>query len=167
MSWLDDMEAADPAYPGPDPGPPARQVQDWNERNAHADGFEPRADPGPGPERPWLILDADGNLFGDYRSKADRDHALAPHVTAGELVWTSHWDPGGNYGSGWSDPQPFPVTTTGPDWRALRQAETRARDAGLRTSVPQPDGHGTPEYQADAAAWGTGRGIGPDGPEAG
>ena len=37
----------------------------------------------------------------------------------------------------------------------------------VRATVPQPDGHGTPEYQADAAAWGTGRGIGPGGPEAG
>jgi hypothetical protein len=50
------------------------------------------------------------------------------------------------------------------DWRALRAAEAQARDAGLRATVPEPGSQGSLQYQTDAAAWGTGRGIGLDGP---
>jgi hypothetical protein len=56
-----------------------------------------------------------------------------------------------------------------PDWRLIRAAETSARQAGLHASIPDPAATGTPQYAADLARWGTGRGIGPDGrePEAG
>jgi hypothetical protein len=46
----------------------------------------------------------------------------------------------------------------------------------MRASIPDPAAAGTPEYAADLARWGDGRGIGPgstgapgepDGPEAG
>src|SRR5215831_2414248 len=180
MSWLDDMEAANPAHPSPDTDPRAAPdyVPDtsrgipvglaWEVGRALSEqARQQNATVQAPPDRPWLILDSDGDLLGDYRSKADRDHALVEHVTAGEPVSSSHWDPDSGYGPGWSDPQPLPLTTTGPDWRALREAETQARDAGLRATVPQPDRRGTPEYEADAAAWGTGRGVAPDGLEAG
>ena len=177
MSWLDDMEAADPAYPGPETGPWAAEgyVPDTSRGLpgdiAYAIGEVARQqDAAPGmeqPDRPWLILDSDGDLLGDYRKKADRDHALVTHIRAGEPASTSHWDPGGYYGPGWGEPQPLPLTVTGPDWRALRHAEAQARDAGVRASVPQPDGQGSPEYQADTIAWGSGLRIGPDGLEAG
>jgi hypothetical protein len=177
MSWLDDMEAADPAYPDPSTDPwsdtayvpdtsrglPAEvgtAIGEWARQQNSIAGLE-------GPDRPWLILDSDGNLLADYRTKADRDRNLAEDVKARDPVSTSHWDAGGCYGPGWSEPEPLPLTTTGPDWRAVRQAQAHARDAGLRATVPRADGEGTPKYQADATAWGTGRGIDPDGPEAG
>ena len=64
----------------------------------------------------------------------------------------------------------------GRDWRLIRAAEANARQTGMRASIPDPAAAGTPEYAADLARWGDGRGIGPgstgapgepDGPEAG
>jgi hypothetical protein len=64
----------------------------------------------------------------------------------------------------------------GRDWRLIRAAEADARETGMRASIPEPAAAGTPEYAADLARWGDGRGIGPgstgapgepDGPEAG
>jgi hypothetical protein len=51
------------------------------------------------------------------------------------------------------------------DWRLIRGAEARAREIGMRASVPDPSAAATPAYQADAAAWGSGQGIGADPPE--
>ena len=49
----------------------------------------------------------------------------------------------------------------GRDWRMIRAAEASAREIGLRASIPDPAAAGTPEYAADLARWGDGRGIGP------
>lgn len=63
--------------------------------------------------------------------------------------------------------EPGLATREGPvrDWRLIRAAEASAREAGMRASIPDPAAAGTPEYAADLAQWGDGRGIGPDGPE--
>ena len=53
-----------------------------------------------------------------------------------------------------------------PDWRLIRAAEASARETGMRASTPYPAAARTPDYAADLARWGSGRGIGPDGPEA-
>jgi len=53
----------------------------------------------------------------------------------------------------------------GADWRLIRAAEASAREIGIRASTPDQAAAGTPEYAADPAQWGSGRGIGPDGPE--
>jgi len=55
----------------------------------------------------------------------------------------------------------------GRDWRLIRAAEANARETGMRASIPDPAAAGTPEYAADLAQWGDGRGIGPDGPQEG
>jgi len=64
----------------------------------------------------------------------------------------------------------------GRDWRMIRAAVASARETGLRASMADQSAAGTPEYAADLARWGDGRGIGPgsamapeepDGPEAG
>jgi hypothetical protein len=177
MSWLDDMEPADPAYPEPDADPwsspdyapdtarglhaeISNAIGEWaRQQNAVAVPEQP--------DRPWLILDSEGKLLGDYRTKAERDRSLQESIGAGDAVSTSHWDPDGGYRPGWSEARPVVQPSSVPDWRALRHVDARAREAGLRASVPQPDRRGSPEYQADAAAWGTGRGIAPNGPEAG
>jgi hypothetical protein len=52
-----------------------------------------------------------------------------------------------------------------PDWQLIRAAEAGARQTGMRASMPDRAAAGTPEYDADLARWGDGRGIGPDGPE--
>jgi len=49
----------------------------------------------------------------------------------------------------------------GADWRMIRAAEASAREIGMRASIPDPAAAGTPEYAADLARWGDGRGIGP------
>jgi hypothetical protein len=63
----------------------------------------------------------------------------------------------------------------GRDWRMIRAAEASAQETGMRASIPDQSAAGTPEYAADLARWGDGRGIGPgrarapekpDGPEA-
>ena len=55
----------------------------------------------------------------------------------------------------------------GRDWQLIRAAEADAREIGMRASLPDPAAAGTPDYAADRAWWGDGRGIGPDGPETG
>ena len=55
----------------------------------------------------------------------------------------------------------------GRDWRLIRAAEANSRETGMRASIPDPAAAGTPEYAADLARWGDGRGIGPDGPQEG
>ena len=55
----------------------------------------------------------------------------------------------------------------GRDWQLIRAAEANAREIGMRASLPDPAAAGTPEYAADLAWWGDGRGIGPDDPETG
>ena len=55
----------------------------------------------------------------------------------------------------------------GRDWRLIRAAEANAREIGIRASIPDPAAAGTADYAADLARWGDGRGIGPDGPQAG
>jgi hypothetical protein len=149
MSWLDDMEAADPAYPDPDedpwadpgyvPGPSrglsvetAHAIGEWaRQENVKAERL--RLDqvlPAPGDRRPVSARD----LIGDWAAR----HARVPGVE-------------------------YP----GRDWHLVHDAQAAARVAGLRATVPQPDGQHTPEWQADAQTWGTGRGIAPDGPEVG
>jgi hypothetical protein len=59
------------------------------------------------------------------------------------------------------------TTEPGRDWRLIRAAEANAREIGMRASIPDPAAAGTPEYTADLAQWGDGRGISPDGPETG
>jgi hypothetical protein len=182
MSWLDDMEAADPAYPGPDADPwaapayvpdtarglPAEvgsAMGEWA-RQQNARTPEPRvAQPQAGDrlftlgEAYQVAEDAVG-LFLEYRDTHGRAEDEARIEALGEVAQGLHsWDTAAEALN--------PHHTIGRDWRALREAETQARDAGLRVTVPQPDGQGSPEYQADAGAWGSGRGIGPDGPEVG
>lgn len=194
MSWLDDMEAADPAYPDPDSDPwadwPFRDNQgdpydppswvEWPEA-AHTTGERARADataPVPGRtghgrelgddpasrtftigEACQVAEDAVG-LFLEYRDVHGRAEDEARIEALGEVAQGLH---------AWHDVEQLlhPDRPVGPDWRALRTAEARARDAGLRASIPHPDGQGSPEYEPDAEAWGTGRGIEPEGPEAG
>ena len=55
----------------------------------------------------------------------------------------------------------------GRDWQLIRAAEANAREIGMRASFPDPAAAGTPDYAADLAWWGDGRGISPDGPETG
>jgi hypothetical protein len=55
----------------------------------------------------------------------------------------------------------------GADWRLIRAAQASAREIGLRASIPDPAAARTPEYAADLAQWGGGRGIGPAGPGTG
>jgi hypothetical protein len=55
----------------------------------------------------------------------------------------------------------------GQDWHLIRAAEANAREIGMHASTPDPAVAGTPEYAADLAQWGDGRGISPDGPETG
>ena len=54
----------------------------------------------------------------------------------------------------------------GPDWRLIRDVGAGAREIGRRASVPGPAAAATPQYAADLAHWGDGRGAGPDGPGA-
>lgn len=72
-----------------------------------------------------------------------------------------HTSPSGPYGQ-----HPDHVSHDGPgrDWQLIRAAEASARETGMRASIPDPAAAGTPQYAADLAAWGDGRGIGPDGP---
>jgi hypothetical protein len=165
MSWLDDMEAAGPAYPGPgeegrwaapDYVPDTSRgvspevagiIGDWaRQQNAP----DPNSEPGTGPEagsRPGLY---------DLHARLDDGHLNA----ARELV-ADWYNRQAGYVSGAHHAGP------GRDWRLIGDAEANAREIGLRVSVPQPDGQGSPGYEADAQTWGTGRGIGPGGPEAG
>lgn len=150
MSWLDDMEAADPAYPDPgndDPwavpghvpgtarGLPAEAADAIGERalqqgiTAERARLE-QAQPDPGDRHPVPARE----LIGDWAAR----HARVPGV--------EHH---------------------GRDWHLVHEAQAAARTAGLLATVPQPDGQHTRQWQADAQAWGTGRGIAPDGPEAG
>jgi hypothetical protein len=149
MSWLDDMEAADPAYPDPDddpwasPGyvpdtlrglPPetgtaigewARQQNTQTEERHIGEVLPARGD-----RRPVLARD----LIEDWAARHARVRGVEHH---------------------------------GRDWHLVHDAEAAARAAGLRAAVPPPSGQHTPDWQADAQAWGTGRGVAPDGPEAG
>ncbi len=149
MSWLDDMEAADPAYPD------------------HSD--DPWADPGYVPGTSRGISAEAAYAIGQWTRqediKADRarldqvqpDHGDRRPVPARELIgdWAARHArvPG--------------VEHHGRDWHLVHDVQAAARTAGLRATVPQPDGQHTPQWQADAQSWGTGRGIEPDGPEAG
>jgi hypothetical protein len=165
MSWLDDMEAADPAYPDPGDDDPhaaldfvpdtsrgvspevANIIGDWaRQQNAPDPYTQPGADWEAGPQ-PGLY---------ELHGRLDDGHLNA----ARELIADSYQRQAG-YVSG------APHDGPGRDWQLIRDAEANAREIGLRSTVPQPDGHGTPEYEADTAAWGTGRGIGPGGPEVG
>ena len=47
----------------------------------------------------------------------------------------------------------------GRDWRMIRAAEASAREIGMRASIPDQSAAGTPEYAADLARWGDGRGA--------
>jgi hypothetical protein len=126
MSWLDDMEAADPAYPDPhqDPWADPGYVPDISH------GFSAETAYAPGDRRPVSARD----LIDDWAAR----HARAPGVEY-----------------------------HGRNWHLVHDAEAAARGAGVRATVLQPDGQHTPQWQADAQTWGTGRGVTPDGPEAG
>jgi hypothetical protein len=149
MSWLDDMEAADPAYADPDqdpwadPGYPPDTARGISVETAYATGEWARQqnaqvgplrlDKGhPAPEDRRLISARD--LIDDWAAR----HARAPGVEY-----------------------------HGRDWRLVHDASAAARETGLRATVPQPSRQHTPQWQADAQTWGTGRGIEPDGLEAG
>jgi hypothetical protein len=149
MSWLDDMESADPAYPDPDDDP-------W-------------AMPGYVPDTLCVLPAETGTAIGEWARQHNAEaEQLAPHhapaepgdrplATAHDLIedWRAQHarTPGAEY--------------HGRDWHLVHEADAAAREIGLRATVPQPDGQHIPEWQVDAQAWGTGRGIGPDGPEAG
>ena len=60
--------------------------------------------PGELPERPLLVY-ADGELFGDFRTKTAADQALAEAAAEGADVTTSHWDPDRWAGPGWTEPE--------------------------------------------------------------
>jgi hypothetical protein len=167
MSWLDDMEAADPAYPSPGDEDP------W----AASDDSVPDTSRG---------LPAEiGNAIGEWarQQNAPAFSEAQAYSAAADAVglFLEYWD---THGLAEDEAQPAALDEVGqglsawadeltarrgsvPDWRAIQEAESHTREIGLRASVPQPDGQDTPEYRADAEAWGTGRGIGPDGPEAG
>lgn len=93
-------------------------------------------------------------------------------------LYGPHADPGGGHPktaaelfSGWYFEHAAQVrgaSREGPgrDWRLIRAAEASAREVGMRASIPDPAAARTPEYAADLARWGDGRGIGPDGPVA-
>lgn len=149
MSWLDDMEAADPAYPDPgqdpwaDPGyvpdtsrgisiETAYAIGEWaRQQNIEAERLRPgQGHPAPGDRRPVSARD----LIDDWAAR----HARAPGVEY-----------------------------HGRDWHLVHDADAAAREAGLRATVPQPSGQHTSQWQTDAQTWGTGRGIQPDGPDAG
>jgi hypothetical protein len=149
MSWLDDMEAADPAYPDPgqDPWSDLSYVPDTSRglsgETVHAIGEWARQQD---IKAERLRLDQGYSAPEDRRPVSARDLIddwAARHARA----------PGVEY--------------HGRDWHLVHDAEAAAREIGLRASVPQPSGLHTTEWQADAQTWGTGRGIAPDGPEAG
>ena len=81
-------------------------------------------------------------------------HTNQPHAHPGPLPEGDRYRSADSYA-------PFPPSAC---WQRADPWADKTRE---RASVPQPDGHGSPEYQADADAWGTGRGFGPDGPEVG
>jgi len=124
----------------------ANIIGDWaRQQNAP----DPYTEPGPGRDaapRP-----------GPYDLHAGLDDG---RLNAARGLIADWYDRQAGYVSGASHDGP------GRDWRLIGDATANAREIGLRASVPQPGGQESPEYQADAQAWGTGRGIGPDGPEA-
>jgi len=169
MSWLDDMEAADPAYPGPGqddlwapPGRVARGDREaagrWpQQQKARAPVADARArmfTPGEAYQAAEYAI----GLFLEYRDVHGRAEGEARVEALGEVAQGLHLR-GVVASQALNRDRPV-----GPDWRALRESEAAARDAGLRASMLSPDGPRSPGYQADAEAWGTGRGIGPDGP---
>jgi hypothetical protein len=180
MSWLDDMEATDPAYP-----------------DLPADtGGPPNSVPGTTPGQPalggtaleeWRAQQGLRVFPEDYdRAMADIDQATAWTQTVipsyaeqqRQLDWERAQDPWHEQtGPGYTEP-PIDWDPGAPyereafaeiedrNWRALQEADACARGRGLqvteRSAAPW-----SPQYQADAAAWGTGRGVEPDEPEAG
>jgi hypothetical protein len=106
------------------------------------------------------VADDAVGLFLEHRDMHGRSEADARIEALGEVADRLH---------AWriTEQAVNPHPAVGRDWRALRAAEAQAREAGLGASIPQPDSQDSPEYQADAAGWGSGRGIGPDGPEVG
>jgi hypothetical protein len=172
MSWLDDMEAADPAYPSPreaDPWAAPDYAPDTSRavspEVANIIGNWARQHNAPGPYmRPGPNYDLDAvrasaqERPGLYELHARLDDG---HLNAARELIADWYQRQAGYVSG------VPHGGPGRDWQLIRVAEANAREIGLRASVPQPGGYGTPEYEADAAAWGSGRGIEPGGPEVG
>ena len=58
------------------------------------------------PARPYLIY-IGGELFGDYRTSADRARALGDACQSREPVTLSEWDPEGPQGPAWTEPHPL------------------------------------------------------------
>lgn len=58
---------------------------------------------GAAPDRPWLVW-LDGDLFGDFRTQPEQLAAVTEAAAAGGEVSTSHWDPEGYTGPGWTEP---------------------------------------------------------------
>ena len=58
------------------------------------------------PARPYLIH-VGGELFGDYRTTADRARQLGDACESGKPVTLSDWDPDGPQGPGWTEPRPI------------------------------------------------------------
>jgi hypothetical protein len=67
-----------------------------------------RLAPGSEPGRPWLLW-IDGDLYGDFRTEAERQAALADPLADGGELTTSHWDLTGIPAPG--GPIPCPTTT--------------------------------------------------------
>ena len=149
MNWLDDREAADPACPDPGDDP-------WA-----APGYVPDTSRGLSVETAYAIgqwlAQQSARTEWPHPGQADTASADRCPVPVRDLIDDSATRHGRAPG----------VEHHGRDWHIVRDAEAAARTAGLRATAPQPPGQDTAEWQADAHAWGTGRGVGPDGPEAG
>jgi hypothetical protein len=57
------------------------------------------------PVRPYLTY-LDGELYGDYRTAAERARELPEAVAAGENVTVSNWEPEAAAGPRWTEPRP-------------------------------------------------------------
>ena len=58
---------------------------------------------GAAPDRPWLVW-LDGDLYGDFRTQPEQLAAVTEAAASGGEVSTSHWDPEGYTGPGWTEP---------------------------------------------------------------
>jgi hypothetical protein len=65
------------------------------------------------PGRPWLVW-LDGDLFGDFRTQPEQLAAVGEAAATGGAVATSHWDPDGYAGPGWTEAVPAHATGTEP-----------------------------------------------------
>lgn len=74
---------------------------------------------GMNPVRPWLIWDGD-DLYGDYRTEADRRRDLIAVMKCSSEITISHWDQDGFSGPAWTDPRPPDAADLGEDQEGRR-----------------------------------------------